>query len=292
MAIQTRRRLIGILLISPAIALLGVFFVVPMALTLWMSLHDWPLLGSPEFIGLRNYERLPGNREFTSAFVFTLEFALLVTPLLFIGGLLLALLLGPRSRTTTLARTAVFLPVSLGFAAASYLWLSLLNQRVGLANKLLVDIGALQAPIDWFINPVVALLVVVFVTFWKLTGFSMIAFINGLDAIPAELDEAARMDGASPLRAFMSIKLPLLRSTIAFVITFLTIGAFLTFDQFYIMTAGGPRNQTITAVYRIYNASFIRGDLGLGAAMSVAFMLALLAISAVQLIVLRRRADQ
>jgi multiple sugar transport system permease protein len=286
---RTRRRIVGILLILPALLFFGVFFVAPMALTVWMSLHSWPVLGTPEFVGLRNYQRMPDNRDFITALGFTIQFALIITPLLFGVGLLLALLLQSTRRIIVLARTAVFLPVSLGFAAASYLWLALLNQRVGLANKALVDVGVLPKPIDWFIDPFIAMLVVVVVTLWKLSGFSMIAFINGLNSIPVELEEAAKIDGAGALRTFLSIKLPLLRPTVAFVITFLAIGALLTFDQFYVLTAGGPQNRTITAVYRIYNTSFLRGDLGLGAAMSIVFLMVVLAITAAQLYLLNRR---
>lgn len=262
-----------------------------MALTVWISLHDWPILGTAEFEGLRNYQRLPDNRDFIAALGFTVRFALIVVPLQFLLGLGLALLFQSPRRSVVLARTAVFLPVSLGFAAASYLWLSLLNQRVGLVDRALVDLGVLPQAIDWFIDPLVALLVVVGVTLWKTAGFSMVVLLNGLNSIPGEVEEAARIDGASSLRILRSIKLPLLRSTIAFVITFLTIGAFLTFDQFFILTAGGPRNQTITAVYRIYNTSFIRGDLGLGAAMSLAFLGVLVLITGTQMLLLRRSED-
>jgi multiple sugar transport system permease protein len=185
----------------------------------------------------------------------------------------------------------VFLPVSLGYAAASYLWLSLLNPRVGTGNQLLQDLGLVAEPVNWFDTTAKALLVVVLITVWKFAGFSMVAFINGLHSIPAELEEAAALDGAGRIRTFFAIKLPLLRQTIAFVLTFLLVTAFLTFDQFYILTTGGPQNSTITLVYRIYNTSFIKNDLGMGSAMSLLFLVLLGAITAVQLVLLRSRGE-
>lgn len=263
----------------------------PGVLTVWMSLHDWPLLGTPTFIGLRNFTDLLSDKQFLSATGFTLEFALLLIPVLFVVGLVLALLLESSGKTSTVVRTAIFLPVSLGFASASYLWLSLLNPRVGAVDKVFQDLGIIAHPVNWFDAPVKALMVVMLVTVWKFSGFSMVAFINGLHAVPADIEEAARMDGAGTWRIFFSIKLPMLKQTIAFVLTFLAVTAFLTFDQFYVLTAGGPRNSTITLVYWIYNTSFIQNDLGAGSAMSIVFLAILGGLTSVQLFLLRGKVD-
>jgi multiple sugar transport system permease protein len=282
---------VGLAYVAPALILFVLFFVFPLGYMVWISLNDWPLLGEHEFIGLENFASILGNDDFWRATGFTLNFALLVVPLLFVVGLVLALLLQSRGRGTAIVRTAVFLPVSLGYAAASYLWLSLLNPRVGTGNQLLQDLGLVAEPVNWFDTTAKALLVVVLITVWKFAGFSMVAFINGLHSIPAELEEAAALDGAGRIRTFFAIKLPLLRQTIAFVLTFLLVTAFLTFDQFYILTTGGPQNSTITLVYRIYNTSFIKNDLGMGSAMSLLFLVLLGAITAVQLVLLRSRGE-
>lgn len=257
-----------------------------------MSLQKWPILGSATFLGANNYINLIGDQEFIDSVTFTLRFVAVVTPILFFAGLLLALLLEGHRPEVPLVRTAVFLPVALGLAVAGYLWLSLLNERVGLADKALVDLGVTNQPVQWFVDPGLAFAVVVGVTVWKTSGFAMIAFLNGLHAIPAEIIEAAKMDGAGAVRVVASIKLPLLGPTVAFVITFLAIGGFLTFDQFYVLTGGGPLNSTVTMVYRIYNTSFIRGNLGYGAAMSVVFLMIVASFTGFQLHLLRRKPDQ
>lgn len=286
---RRRRRRTGIWFVMPALVLFAVFFAVPLGLTAWISLHDWPLLGEHRFVGLENFTALFGDRRFLEATGFTLNFALLVVPLLFVVGLLLALLLQRSGRSTGIVRTAVFLPVSLGYASASYLWLAQLNPRAGTLNRAMADLGITSGPVNWFDTTTKALVVVALVTVWKFSGFSMVAFINGLNSIPKELDEAAQLDGAGPVRTFFQIKLPMLRQTVAFVLTFLLVTAFLTFDQFYILTAGGPQNSTITLVYWIYNTSFIRNDLGMGSAMSLVFLVLLAAVNAVQLYLLRNR---
>jgi multiple sugar transport system permease protein len=288
---RRRDRLAGAAFTLPAVALFAVFFAAPLAYMVWIALNDWPLLGEPEFIGVENFVKILGDDEFWRAAGFTLNFALLLVPMLFLVGLVLALVLQSNGRATTVVRTAVFLPVSLGFAAASYLWLSLLNPQVGVANKFMQDVGLVTSSVNWFDSGIKALLVIVLITVWKFAGFSMVAFINGLNSIPREIEEAAEVDGAGRVRTFFLIKLPLLRQTIAFVLTFLLVTAFLTFDQFYILTAGGPQNSTITLVYRIYNTSFIKNDLGEGAAMSLLFLVFLGILTGVQLFLLRTKKD-
>lgn len=288
-AARRRRRRAGVVFVLPATVLFAAFFVVPLVLTVVISLNDWPLLGEHEFVGLHNFVRLASDARFLAAVRFTLLFAVLVVPLLFLVGLALALLLRRPGRGIGVLRTAVFLPVALGYASASYLWLSLLNSRVGVLNWLTVDLGLADSPTNWFDTTAKAVGVAALVTLWKFAGFPMVVFINGLNGIPAELDEAAQLDGASRLRAFWSVKLPLLRPTIAFVLTFLLVTAFLTFDQFYILTAGGPRNSTITIVHWIYTTSFVRGDLGYGAAMSLVFLALVGVVNVLQRRMLRTR---
>jgi multiple sugar transport system permease protein len=122
---------------------------------------------------------------------------------------------------------------------------------------------------------------------WKVTGLQMILLLAGIQSIPREYEEAAWVDGANRWQAFRLIILPLLRPTLALVLVFSVAGSLLAFDQFYIMTAGGPSNQTITAVYEIYRTSFIKFDLGYGAALSVLLMIVLAMVSAAQLLLLR-----
>ncbi|MDX6228275.1 MAG: multiple sugar transport system permease protein [Frankiales bacterium] len=292
---RRRRRVLtrfrGLLLVSPALLLLTVIFVVPLAVSVYMSLSSWPLLGAHHFTGVGNYSRLFKDPQIRQALVFTLEFAVVITPVVFFGGLVLALLVQHERRGIGVVRTAIFAPVAVGFASASYLWLALTDPSTGLFDRLLVDLHLTKEPVNWLLRPSLALLLVAIVTVWKIAGFAMIALMNGLQSVPAEVEEAATVDGVGRFRMLWGIKLPLMRDSVAFTLTFVAIGSFLTFDQFYILTGGGPDNKTITAVYRIYNVAFTQSDLGYAAAVSMVFLVLLLVITSTQLFLLRRGAD-
>lgn len=288
-SLVARRRAVGVLLVTPAVVLVSVLFLVPLIMTVNMSMHHWPLLGHPASVGWSNYASIIENSYFLNSLLFTLKFAVTVIPGALVLGLALAVFFARRPLGHRFAQTAVFIPVSLGFAAAGYLWLSLLSPRVGILNYVLVDMGIVHQPVNWLINALLAFVVVALVTIWKVTGFGMVAFKNRLDAIPREIEEAAALDGAGRSRTFFSIKLPMLRQTIALIVTFLSAGTFLTFDQFYAMTGGGPQQETVTLVYRIYDTAFTQGSLGLAASMSIVLLLILLVFTGSELYLLRQK---
>ncbi len=263
--------------------LVTLFFLMPLGLVVWMSLHNWPLLGAIRFVGIGNYRALLRDGTFFQSLLFTVTYAVIVVPLLFLAGLGLALLIKTNRRGAGFFRAAYFAPLVIGFAAASYLWVWLLNPQVGIVDKILHDVLGVQKPIEWLATSGLGLASVVFVVVWKTVGFSMVLLLGGLQGIPLEINEAAAMDGAGPLRKFRSITLPLLRRTIALVIVLATVGAFLAFDQFYILTQGGPGNSTMTAVYWIFNMSFFSFRLGYGGAASVVLLIILLALAAAEL---------
>jgi multiple sugar transport system permease protein len=285
------RRRRGALLVAPALILIALIFVLPLCVSVYMSLSSWPLLGSHHFQGFANYTRLFQDPQIRQALLFTFEFAVIITPVVFFGGLLLASLVQHERPGVGIIRTAIFAPVAVGFASASYLWLALTDPSTGIFDRFLVDIGATGHTVDWLLRPSLALLLVAIVTVWKIAGFAMIALMNGLQAVPSEVEEAARVDGVGRIRMMWGIKLPLMKESIAFTLTFVAIGSFLTFDQFYILTGGGPNNHTITAVYRIYNVAFTQTDLGYAAAISMVFLLLLLLVTSTQLYLLRRGSD-
>ncbi|KAA3664630.1 MAG: sugar ABC transporter permease, partial [Chloroflexi bacterium] len=162
-----------------------------------------------------------------------------------------------------------------------------LNDRVGIINKLLIDIGLIDKSILWLGDKDLALYVIVISIVWKTVGLTMVLLLAGMQGIPDELYEAAEVDGANKMTRMRYITLPLLRQTIALSLVLSVIGSFLAFDQFYIMTQGGPRNQTITAVYWIYNNSFTYFKMGYGAALSIVLLFILAVLSVVQLYLLR-----
>jgi multiple sugar transport system permease protein len=281
----------GLLLVAPALVLLAAIFVVPLGFSVWMSLSDWPLLGDHSFTGLTNYSRLLHDPQIRQALLFTLEFAVIMTPIVFFGGLGLATLVQHNRRGVGIIRTGIFAPVAIGFASASYLWYALTDPSTGVFDRVLVDLHLTANPVNWLLRPSLALLLVLIVTVWKIAGFAMIALMNGLQSIPADIEDAARVDGTGRFRMLWRIKLPMMKDSIAFTLTFTAIGAFLTFDQFYILTGGGPNNHTITAVYRIYNLAFTQADLGYAAAVSMVFLVLLLIVTSAEVFLLRRDSD-
>lgn len=282
-----RQALTGILFVLPPVAFVAIFFLVPLALTFWMSLNRWPLIGATHFIGLDNYTALLADSTFWQSLTFTVRYTALVTPLLFVVGLALALAVEHDRPGVGILRTIYFMPVVLGLASASYLWYWLLNPDVGIVDRILQDLHLADTPVQWLADPVLAVLAVIVMICWKTVGFSMLLLMTGLQSIPQEVREAARVDGAGRWVLLTRITLPLLRRTVALVLVFAVVAGFLAFDQFYIMTNGGPMNLTITAVYRIYDTSFIQFQLGYGAAMSVVLFGVLLVLTAAQLYLLR-----
>lgn len=286
-----RRQLTGVLLIAPAAVLIIGLFVVPLGFDGWMSLNNWPILGTHNFIGLSNYRTLFDDSSVRHAFAFTAIFTVVIVPLVFFVGLLLASFLQHARPGVGVMRAAIIGPVTIGFATASYLWLSLLDSNTGIFDRILVDVHIVHQGVNWLDTSALALLMVVIVTVWKLAGFAMIVLINGLQSVPAELDEAARIDGAGRVRVMWSIKLPLMRRSIVLATVFVALAGFLSFDQFYIMTGGAPDDSTITVVYRIYDTAFIQGNLGYASAISVALLALVLIITALELSLLPKRGE-
>jgi multiple sugar transport system permease protein len=283
-----RKALLAVLLTLPAVVLVGGTFVLPIAASLWMSVSKWSLLGQHHFLGVGNYLRLFHDPGVWRSFAFTAVFAAVVTPLVVVVGLLLALLVQTNRPGIGVIRTAIFAPVVVGNAAASYLWLALTDPGTGLFDRLLNDLHLAATPPNWLLSTVSATVLVGIATLWKTIGFSMIVLMNGLNGVPNDVVEAAMMDGASSGRTLWSVKLPLMKASIAFVATFTFIGALLTFEQFYIITGGGPNSTTISAVYAIYNTAFTQLNLGYAAAISIVFMAIILILTTVQLRLFQR----
>lgn len=287
-----RSELTGVLLVAPAATLIGCLFLLPLGLGAWMSLNNWPLLGSHVFVGLGNYRQLLHDGGAQHTLLFTLAFTAVVLPIVFVAGLGLALLLQQRRRWVSFFRAGVVAPVAIGFATASYLWLSLLDPSTGVFNRVLVELHVVGKMVNWLAAPSLALLMVVIVTVWKLAGFAMIILLNGLQSVPSEVEEAAKVDGAGPLRSLLSVKLPLMRRSIVISLVFVALACMLSFDQFYIMTGGAPNDSTVTAVFKIYDTAFIDGNLGYSAAMSIVLLVVVLIITGAQLALLPRREDR
>ena len=215
----------------------------------------------------------------------------MLTPILIGLGFALALLTVDNTPLKRLTRTIVFLPVVIGLSSSSLLWFWLLDEQVGLLNKLLVDLHLIGEPIVWFATADLAFWAVVISITWKVVGFGMVLFIAGIQSINPDILEAALMDGASYWGRVRLIILPLTRRVLLLTTLVSAIGSMLAFDQFYIMTSGGPRGQTFTAVYWIYQNSFISFKLGYGAALSIVLTFIILVFSTMQIALTARSAE-
>lgn len=277
------------LFVLPTVAFVTVFFIIPLAMTFFMSFHDWPLFGEQTFIGVQNYTDLGSDRQYLKSLDFTFRYTLLVTPPIFILGFVLASLVRRNIRFIGVFRTIFFLPVVIGLGVSSLLWVWLVDDRVGIFNKMLLDLNLVPKPQLFLGRPNTAMNVIIVSVVWKTVGFTMILLLAGLQSIPDELYESAEVDGAGYFTKLFYITLPLMRRTIALALILSVIGSVLAFDQFYIMTRGGPRNSTISIVYWIFNNSFTYFKMGYGAAMSIVLLGILVALSGAQLYVLRER---
>jgi len=278
-----RRARTGMLFVLPAVALSVLFTVGPTIATAVMSLFSWSLLGKATWVGLRNYRKMFNDRAFLESFGFTGLYTVLVTALLLVVGLTLASLVRRPGRASSLLRTVAVVPVVIGFATASYVMLWLFDTRIGLVNKFLVDIGLLEKPISWLGQPVPAVATVLVFVVWKTVGLTMLLLLGGMHAISEDVYEAAAIDGASRWRQFKSMTLPLLRPTISFVTILTVIGSVLAFDQFFILTRGGPDGATTTVVFAIYRAAFIDFNLGYASAQSILLLVLLVILTSIQM---------
>ena len=181
----------------------------------------------------------------------------------------------------------ILLPVVIGMTTASLLWTWLFNDQVGIFSAVLMDLGWVEEPVQWLAETHSALASIVVMVLWKASGFTMVILLVGMQAIPQDLYEAARLDGARWYTQIRHVTIPLMRRTFALALTMSLIGSFLAFEQFFVMTRGGPFNSTISVVHWIYRASFTYFKLGYGAAMSVLLLLILLALSVLQMYLLR-----
>ncbi len=268
----------GLLFIAPAILILLVFFFAPVIAGFALSLTDFDLytIGDTHnlrFLAFRNYRELLGSGIFWTAFVNTLYFALVGGPLTVAVSLGAALLVNAKlTRWKALFRTVYFAPVVTTLVAVAIVFKYLYHPRFGVLNRALATVGI--PGVDWLGNPKVAMLAIILLAVWRGFGYTMIIFIAGLQNIPDELYEAARIDGAGAWRQFRHITLPMLGPTFLFVGVVVAIGQLQIFAEPYVMTRGGPLNKTLTLVMLMYEQGFKFWRMGYAAA--VAFVLFLL----------------
>jgi multiple sugar transport system permease protein len=280
---------VGLLYVAPALAFVLTFTVYPFAQMVWMSLHNWSLIAPKKYIGFGNFVKAWNDPQVWTSLEFTLKYTLFITPILMILGYLIALLTAENRPLRQFTRSVVFAPVVIGLGASSLLWYWLFSYDFGLINRALMDIGFIAKPVVWFgADADISMWAVIVSIVWKGIGFGTILFVAAIHAIPGEIGEAAMVDGASYWQRVRAITLPLTAKTILLVTLVSVIGSLLAFDQFYIMTAGQPRNLTATSVFLIYLNSFPYLKLGYGAALSLILAGIILICTFLQMLLSRR----
>jgi len=273
-----------LIMISPAVVLIGTFIFVPMTLTIWLSFHQWSTQTSfsdARFIGLRNYEdlfsSLSAGRDFRIAFVNTAIYTALSIAVI----LPLSVMLGLLVHQTRIAggqalRTVLFSTYMVPMIAVALVWSKLYSPSEGPINQMLSWVGI--GPQPWLSSPNSALVSIVILNVWQQIGYFTVLAIAGLTQIPTSLYEAAKIDGANPLQEFFGVTLPLLRRTLLFSTVVAIINAVQVFEPVALITQGGPANATNVLTYHIRRVGIERGQGGLGSSMAVMLMLSLIVV--------------
>jgi multiple sugar transport system permease protein len=272
----------GLLLVSPALLFVSAFALFPLGFGVYISLTDWPLIGPIHFIGLSNFSGLIHNSVFLQSIVFTLKYTGIVTIPIFVVGYALALFVRSNRPGATVFRTMIFLPYIVGLVAESYMAVVELQPTSGTANFVLSKLGLANINTAWTVHSGLALTAISVLVIWFASGLTMMLLMAGMQGIPSELYEAARVDGASWWQAERRLTLPLLRRSIALSLIISVVGSFLAFNQFFIITDGGPGTSTVPVVMSIYDTAFPQTDVGLASAMSVVLVIVVGLITFVQ----------
>jgi multiple sugar transport system permease protein len=275
-----KESLAAYLFILPDSIGLLVFVAVPMLLSLSLGFFSVDGFGSYKFVGLINYQRMFHDLLFLKSLGVTGVYVVFLVPALYVTGLGLALLVSQKIWGIGLWRSLFFMPYVVSLVVVALVWKVMLIDRVGFVNQMLGTIGLPGR--SWLGDPNLALGAILLVTVWFSMGYYMIIFLSGLQEIPREYYEAARIDGANPWKIFTQITLPLLRPTSFFVILVSTVAAVAgsqAFDLIYVMTKGGPANSTSLAVFYIYQQAFQFNNYGYAAAMASSLVIVLLLIT-------------
>jgi multiple sugar transport system permease protein len=263
------------LFLLPSAIPLVLFIIVPMISSGWISLHKWNLISRMKWVGLKNYTALLHDGDSRAALLHTLEYLLGYLPLVYIGGLSIAVGLNRVMPGRNLLRGVYFLPVVTSWVVVALVWKWLLNPSNGLVNDLLHRVG-IRGP-GWWTDPHWAMPSVILASAWKDLGYVMVILLAGLQSIPEEYQEAARIDGANAWQRFSRVTFPLLTPSTYFVIVISLINGFQVFDQVFVMTGGGPAGHSQVLMGRIYDQTFRYGEVGGASALSwVLFVLILL----------------
>ena len=284
-----RRHAAGYAFVAPALVILAAFLLYPIGYSLWLSLHEWdgytPRWGP--FVGLENYRALAGDEVFWRATLNSIVFVVVRTPLEVGLGFLLALLLNRRLAARSLLRTLFFVPVVMSLIVVTIIFQRVYEANTGLLNTFLHAIGLGAWAHPWLGDPATALPAVIAVSVWKNVGFSLVIILAGLQALPQDVLDAARVDGANAWQLTRRVITPLMRPILALTALLSIIGGLKVFDLVFIMTRGGPTYSTEVLATMLYREAFELNHMGSASAIAVILVAVVLSIARVQAFALR-----
>ena len=281
--------LIGYLFVAPAFLGLLLFYIVPTFRAFEISLTDWNMLRPSKFIGFANYQKLLGDANFWESLRLALVYVLWNIPLQTVLALLLAVLSDRLARSVAI-RAILIAPYLISKVVATMIWLLMLDPLLGMTNAFLSWTGL--APQPFLASPDQALISVAGISIWQHTGFNALLFYAGLQNIPRNLYEAARIDGVNERQMFWNITLPLLRPVMVFVLVTSVIGSFQLFDVVAVGTAGGPANSTRVILWYIYENAFKFNKMGYASALSMTLFAILMLVTLLQMRLLRGNSSE
>lgn len=278
---------------APAVTVLAAFIVYPVGYSIWLSLHEWtgytPDWGP--FVGLGNYRTLAGDEVFWKAVVNSAVFVTVRTPLEVGLGFGLALLLNRRLAGRSLLRTLFFVPVVMSLIVVTIIFQRVYEPNTGLLNSALRAIGLDALALPWLGDPATALPAVIAVSVWKNVGFSLVILLAGLQGLPREVIEAARVDGAGPWQLTLRVITPLMRPILALTALLSVIGGLKVFDLIFIMTRGGPTYSTEVLATMLYREAFEQNHMGVASAIAVVMVALVMGTARLQTLFLREEGD-
>lgn len=257
-----KNNIIGLYFVLPAVLGTLIFIIIPIVCSFALSFTDWDLLNEIKFIGLDNYKAVFSESVFLQIFINTIVYALSVTIFAVFIPLLIADIINTKLKGSEWFKTIYFIPFITPAVVIAIVWSWIFDPNIGGINVLF------RTNLNWLFDTHLAMPVLIFVSVWKLIGYNTVLYLTGYTSINKELFEAADIDGASRIKTFWNITLPLLKPTTCFVMLITLISSFQVFDLIYVMTAGGPQDSTNVIVYAIYKYAFEYFDIGKSCALA------------------------
>jgi putative chitobiose transport system permease protein len=284
-----RRAITPYTVLAPALVLLGIFVLYPIIAVTWYSFTDYDIATPPIFIGLDNYTKLLDDETFRLAIVHSFVY-LLVTPILIVLSIMLAIVVNRKLKGIHIFRALYFVPAISGSIAIGLAW-RWLFERNGLLNSVLVSMGVIDTPVQWLATPSLVLPIAMLLTIWAGVGYYSVIFLAGLQNIPEELYDAARIDGCNDVQKHWYISIPGLRPQIIFVFVISSLAALKVFDEIYVLTArtGGILDSGVTMVFYLWRQAFQLHHAGYASAIAIVLLAITLVFSVVNVRILERQ---